>query len=73
MDRDALIHALAAMDDDEFTDTVRDARGDADTSLTPQEKAVGALRRSRGLDRKTRATPEQAVAALRDYRLGRMD
>lgn len=39
----------------------------------PKARAVAALRRSRGLDRKTRATPEQAAAALREYRTGHTD
>lgn len=34
----------------------------------PMERAARALRRSRGLDRKTRATKEQAADALRRFR-----
>lgn len=71
MDRDALVHALAAMDDDEFTDAVRDARGDADASLTPQEKAVAALRQHRGVGRRTKATKQQAADGFRRAATGR--
>ena len=71
MDRDALVHALAAMDDDEFTDTVRDARGDVTANLTPQERAVAALRAHRGTDRRTKATKEQAADAFRRATIGR--
>lgn len=34
----------------------------------PKARAVAALRRSRGLDRRTRATKDGAVDALRKYR-----
>ena len=66
-DRDSLVHALAAMTDDEFARTVRDARGASDAAQTPQERASAALRRHRGLDRPTSVTPEQAADALRRY------
>lgn len=39
----------------------------------PKVRAANALRRARGLDRKTRATPEQAANALREYRTGTTD
>jgi len=67
MDRTKLIHALASMDDTEFADAVRDARGDDTAALSPMERAAVALRRHRGLDRTTKATPESAAAALRGF------
>jgi len=70
MDRNAIVHALAAMTDDEFTAAVTDARGVDTAPLTPQEKAVAALRGHRGLDRKTPATREAAADALKRYASG---
>lgn len=72
MDRTELVHALAAMDDDEFADAVRDARGDT-AELNPMEKAAAALRRSRGLDRKKPASKEEAASALNRLTSGGWD
>ena len=68
MDRNEIVHALAAMTDDEFADAVRDARGDDTAARSPMEKAAAALRRHRGLDRTTTASKEQAADALRRLR-----
>ena len=69
MDRHELVTALAALTEDEYLDVTADARNDG-TELTPMEIAAAALRHSRGLDRKAKATPEQAAEALRRYATG---
>ncbi len=64
MERDALLHALAAMTDDEVAETLAAARGDAAEPADPKEKAAQALRRHRGLDRTEKASKDDASAAL---------
>jgi hypothetical protein len=63
VDRDQLLHALAAMTDDEVADTLAAARGDG-PEPSPMEKAANALRRHRGADRKTKASKDDAAAAM---------
>lgn len=61
---------LANMSETEFDALAARVREPAELTPTPMEKAAAALRRSRGLDRKTPATKEQA-AAMRDYAANR--
>jgi len=67
VDRSLIINALAAMTDDELSEAVAEARGEPVGEATPMERAAAALRRSRGLDRKSRASKEDAATALRRY------
>jgi hypothetical protein len=66
----AIVAALAAMTDDEVAETLAAARGEAAEPADPKEKAAQALRRHRGLDRTTRATKDDAAAALLRWRSG---
>lgn len=72
MEPHAIVAALAAMTDAEVAETLAAARGDAEP-VDPKEKAVRALRRHRGLDRTSRASKDDAAAALQQYRHGGQD
>jgi hypothetical protein len=61
--------ALAAMPEGELTELLARVRPPQE-SADPMERAAQALRRSRGLDRPTKATPERAAAALKAWASG---
>ena len=67
MDRAGIVSALAAMTDDELSEAIAESRGEPVGEMSPMERAAAALRRSRGLDRKSRASKEDAATALRRY------
>ena len=67
MDRAGIVSALAAMTDEELAEAVAESRGEPVGEATPMERAAAALRRSRGLDRKSKASKESAAEALRRY------
>ena len=69
MDRNELLHALAALDDAEYQALTAEARGTAD----PKEIAVQALRRHRGVDRTTKASKQTAAGAVYKYVKGSRD
>jgi hypothetical protein len=61
--------ALAAMTEFEVTDLLARLRPRVE-SQDPMIRADQALRRSRGLARATKGTPESAAAAVREYARG---
>ena len=61
--RESLVHAVAALTDDELADVLDEARG---ATADPKERAAKALRRSSGRNRK--ASKESAAEAIRQYR-----
>lgn len=58
---------IASMSEGEFDVLVARTRPPEEPA-NPMERAARALRRSRGLDRKTKASKEQAADALRRFR-----
>jgi hypothetical protein len=58
---------LASMSAEDFDALIARTRPPEEPA-NPTERAAAALRRSRGLDRTRKATPEQAAAAIRQYR-----
>lgn len=60
---------LADLSADDFDALILRVRP-ADEPADPKERAARALRRHRGVDRKGRATKEQAAQALREYGSG---
>lgn len=60
---------LADMDEAEFDSLLARVRPPEEPT-DPRERAAAALRRHRGADRTTRATPEEAADAMRRWRSG---
>lgn len=61
--------ALSAMSEGEVTELLARVRPPAEAQ-DPLERAAKALRKSRGLDRPAKATPEQAAEALKAWGRG---
>jgi len=60
---------VSAMDEATFTAWAARVRG-AEESADPMERAAAALRRSRGVDRRRKATKQEAADALHRYANG---